>query len=630
MGDWKILTTAGTVVDIEATYNVKVQQAYGVGMPPMRNVITPYGLSDGGKFQRSIALPREFTLECIAPFTTSTTKANHHTAKKNLIELVKRDRQATEGPVTIRYTGATTDVQISAYYVSGLEGGEVTGNVEKFSMQMVAPDPFWRETSTGGTALTPGTAITANHAIRSTGAGVWANFGTGGGTATNYVNAIAEDADNIYIGGLFETWNGGTVNNVVRYDKVGGTYHPLNAGGTVGVGGTATASAGTVNTLAIDSGGTVYIGGDFGRAGDAAIKGITNYHETGDAFTDLGVAVLETFNAIVIDSTDDAWFGSNDNALKHWDGSTITTIDTANYCYSLSINASDVITLGGDWTSSRPGSVTSDHLAQYDINAGTWNTMASAAGIVGSLAAGSDGITVYAGARSSATAGAIQKWTGTGLETLGSINVLGGGTQTFIYGLAYDPDTNRLYAGGDFLSIDGDTGLNLVAYYDFATGGWNDIEVDLQSSISEMKAISYYSAGTSVVFGYENTGGAPSVTIPKSTAVSNTGTASATPTITMLGPGVVTKITNTTTGAKLEFSGLTLATGETMTINLTPGAKTISTTLRSSLMNLLTSDSNLSTFDLLPGSNSISLQTANTIGGTITWYDTHWSIYGAQ
>ena len=50
MGDWKILTTAGTVVDIEATYNVKVQQAYGVGMPPMRNVITPYGLSDGGKF----------------------------------------------------------------------------------------------------------------------------------------------------------------------------------------------------------------------------------------------------------------------------------------------------------------------------------------------------------------------------------------------------------------------------------------------------------------------------------------------------------------------------------------------------------------------------------------------------
>ena len=114
MGNWKILTTAGTVVDIEATYNIKVQQAYGVGMPPMRNVITPYGLTDGGKFQRSIAPPREFTLECIVPFTASTTLAAHHTAKKSLIELVKRDRQTTEGPVTIRYTGATADVQIKA------------------------------------------------------------------------------------------------------------------------------------------------------------------------------------------------------------------------------------------------------------------------------------------------------------------------------------------------------------------------------------------------------------------------------------------------------------------------------------------------------------------------------------
>ena len=33
---------------------------------------------------------------------------------------------------------------------------------------------------------------------------------------------------------------------------------------------------------------------------------------------------------------------------------------------------------------------------------------------------------------------------------------------------------------------------------------------------------------------------------------------------------------------------------------------------------------------LTVASNTISLQTAATIGGTITWYDTHWSIYGAQ
>jgi len=334
---------------------------------------------------------------------------------------------------------------------------------------------------------------------------------------------------------------------------------------------------------------------------------------------------------MVVDSSDDCWFGASNDTLLHYDGSTITTVDSENDVRSMAIDSAGVITVGGDWsgTSNNPGSVPVRYIGQYDTVAETWGTLSDAAGPVFSLAVKGDNSTVYVGASAGAGAGAIQTWTGTGFETLGVVDTLGGTVQN-VNSMAYDADNNRLYVGGNFESLEGNTGLKYVAYYDFTTGQWNDIEVDLQSQISELKAISYYSPDTSVVFGYENTAGVPSITIPQNTAVSNTGTATANPSITMAGPGAVTKITNVTTGAKIEFSGLTLASGETMTIDLSPGAKSISTTLRSSLLNLLTSDSNLSTFSLLPGSNTISLQTATTISGTISWYDTHWSIYGAQ
>lgn len=625
MGNWHIKDTGGTAHDIEDEYGAKVKQEFGVGMPPVRNVVTTYGLTDGGKFQRSIALPREFTLECIVPFGTPVTQANHFSAKKNLIELIKRDRQATEGPVTLRYTGNGGTVEIDAFYQSGLEGGQVTGNTEQFSMQFIAPDPYFKETTQNDTALTPGTALSANHAIRSTGAGSWAAFGTGGGTTTNYVNAIAEDADNIYLGGVFTTWDGSTVNNIVRYDKDNETFHALGSGGTVGV-------AGTVNTMDIDSGGTVYIGGNFPSAGTVTLNDFTRYHETSDSFEDLGMGASTEVRAISVASDDEVWFCNDGNALLHWDGSTINTVDSENNARSLIVTGGNVVVIGGDWKDgvSTPGGLTSEYLVQYDINTATWSNMNGARGPVYALADGGDDTTLYASSinNNDANGGAIYKWTGTELETLGTTPDTGS-TINGCRALAYDPNTNRLYAGGDQTAINGDTDFSLVAYYDFATGTWNDVEVDLQNQVSELKAINYYSPDTSVVFGYENTSGAASVTIPQSTAVSNTGTASANPTITLAGPGDVYKIENTTIDKKLEFSGLTLASGETLTIDLSPGAKSMSTTLRSSVIGLLTSSSDLATFDLLPGSNTINLQTDSTVSGTISWYDTHWSIYGA-
>lgn len=150
MGYWKIVNTGGTAIDIEVSYSIRVLQAVGAGMPPINNVITAYGLTDGGLFQRSIAQPRELILQCL---TKTDTGATFHTARQNLIDLIKRDRQATEGPVKIRYVFGASTFEIEGYYSGGLELNPVNKTYENFNLQFICPDPFWHEITTNTTAL---------------------------------------------------------------------------------------------------------------------------------------------------------------------------------------------------------------------------------------------------------------------------------------------------------------------------------------------------------------------------------------------------------------------------------------------------------------------------------------------
>lgn len=150
MGFWKILNTAGTAVDIETTHAIRVLFGIGVGMPAVQNTITKYGLIDGGKFQRSIVPPRELILQCI---TLTHTQATFHDGRQGLIDLVKRDRQAAEGPVKIRYVVGASTFEIEGYYSGGLEMGAIKKTYENFNIQFICEDPFWHEITTNTTAL---------------------------------------------------------------------------------------------------------------------------------------------------------------------------------------------------------------------------------------------------------------------------------------------------------------------------------------------------------------------------------------------------------------------------------------------------------------------------------------------
>jgi hypothetical protein len=108
-------------------------------------------------------------------------------------------------------------------------------------------------------------------------------------------------------------------------------------------------------------------------------------------------------------------------------------------------------------------------------------------------------------------------------------------------------------------------------------------------------------------FWREITTNTTALNINSTTAITNTGTAEAFPVFTFVGTGNITQISNNTTGKVLNFTGLSVTTGETVTIDLSPGVKTVSSTVRGNLLSNVASGSSLSTFSLLVGPNTISV-----------------------
>jgi hypothetical protein len=79
------------------------------------------------------------------------------------------------------------------------------------------------------------------------------------------------------------------------------------------------------------------------------------------------------------------------------------------------------------------------------------------------------------------------------------------------------------------------------------------------------------------------------------------------PTIYVTGAAASLKITNTTTGDKIDFGSNTIGTGVTYTIDTRYGYKTIVDGAGANQLSKLTNDSNLATWRLVPGDNSINV-----------------------
>lgn len=152
--------------------------------------------------------------------------------------------------------------------------------------------------------------------------------------------------------------------------------------------------------------------------------------------------------------------------------------------------------------------------------------------------------------------------------------------------------------------------------------GSNDIEGFYQKVAITLIAVEptwYNPAGVAITYGVAAGGGNFSIPLPipwpvgssvidETKTINNLGTWLSYPVIRLVGPLTNPVITNLTTGDKLDFTGLVLASAEERVIDLSYGQKTVVDEDGNNAINDLTNDSDLTTFVLLPGGNDIAVE----------------------
>ncbi len=220
-----------------------------------------------------------------------------------------------------------------------------------------------------------------------------ATFDAGGAGFDGRVNTLALDgAGNIFVGGAFTTYQAGAANDIAKMDTTNGTLNTTFDAGGAGFNG-------AVNTLALDGGGNIFVGGAFttykaGSANDIAKMDTTNgtLNATFDAS---GTGFNGAVKAAAIDTGGNIYIGGAFTAYRAGTANHIAKMDTTNGTLDATFDPSGTgftgttvnnivldgagnLYAGGSFTAYRSGTAWS--VAKMDTTNGTLNTMFDAGG----------------------------------------------------------------------------------------------------------------------------------------------------------------------------------------------------------------------------------------------------------
>ncbi len=621
----------GRVRDLWDDYAIAVTAFQGAGMPEVAANVLDQALLPGNLFQSSKVRARTFSLIC--EFSPTSLSA-YHSNRRALLNAIKSDLVSPEQPVRLRYSGGMRTVEIAAYYLGGLEGDVIGGQLERAPVRFLACDPFWYELGEQAAALNTGQTINNANGILQRLSGTWGALGTGVDNGGMRAVAIGPDGM-LYAGGSF-TQMGGVANTsrVAKWD--GSTWTALGAG----------AADNTVLALTVGADGTVYAGGSFTQMGGVAnTSRIAKWN--GSAWSALGTGAADGTVYALLFGQDGILYATggftqmggvaNTLDIAKWNGSAwsamTTGLSAVGYC--LARAADGGIYVGGDFATA--GGVTVNSIAKWSGSAwsalGAGVTKAIPPGSVRGIATTLDG-TLYVGGDIT-TAGAvtvadIARWNGTAWEALGA--GLGG----VPYGLAVGLD-GLLWAVGAFTSAGGLTLADRLATWNGTQ--WAQVDVDLPGTPNTY-AVAVEQENLNlppgqigplrVVVGYDTTGSATGAQL---TTVTNTGSRTTYPKIVIKRAGgtlaQATWLRNETTEQVLYLS-YDLLDGETITIDLTPGQKRIRSDYFGDVLGRTALPfSDFASFGLAPGSNDLTLYLITTGAPVITCYAVssipHWS-----
>lgn len=172
----------------------------------------------------------------------------------------------------------------------------------------------------------------------------------------------------------------------------------------------------------------------------------------------------------------------------------------------------------------------------------------------------------------------------------------------------YATNGGTLYIGG-YKPV-GTTGPDLLHVLN--RGVWQPLDIDLPGVPTVAEVIQ--NANGDVTVAFQSNGTAQSAV----TAVNNSGSDIAYPTVTFTGPGQLYQLRNYTTNDVINFDNLVLNTGETATLTLSQGGVLFESNFRGSLLGYIGPGSNPASWNLAVGSNNVSsFMTSTTANSSI-------------
>ncbi len=404
----------------------------------------------------------------------------------------------------------------------------------------------------------------------------WSPLGAGTGEyANDEVYALAVGTDGcIYAGGFFTEIDGVAANRVAKWDPEMSQWSALGAG-----------VDNNVRAMTVGPDGCLYVGGDFVNSGGLTVNHVAKWDPATSQWSALGAGM-------------------------------------DNWVFALTFGPDGCLYMGGG---------TVDSLVQkWNPATSQWSTLGadSGNGTIFALTFGPDGSLYVAGTSTkvgSLTINRVARWNGSQWSALGV------GMDGDVYSLLCTPD-GLLYAGGRFTSAGGQTISDRVAVWNGSS--WAPLDIDLPGS-PWVYALAMH--GNDLYIGFDTEGTAITSGVAyATTVVNNLSTTRAYPRFVISRSGgtsaTLESIKNLSTNQKLLFN-YALADGEKVVIDLTPGHKTITSSVLGNAIGKLLPGCDFATWALEPGEQKIALYVSTTgdptIAAIMQWNDAFLTAVGA-
>lgn len=653
MGDWKIVVS-GSVKDLETDYGFRVQSSLGAGMPSISNISSDYGLLDGALFQRQRADIRTFTL---VGTLKGTSVSNLHGKRRALIDAIKPDRSASQQPVVLQYTGSGSTLQASCFYDGGLELGQTMARLEPdIALRFVQFNPLWTLDSSCVSNIPNFSNTYFTGVMVQSGYDKWRSLGPSNASFNGDVFDIEQYKTDYYITGCFNNIGGSTYKGIVRLS--GSTYSAVDGGLD-----NTYSSGSPIGRKLLVANDKLYVFGKFNVAGSITACCITAFNGTtweNVGTGGCGIIVGATNNTVmdVVQGPDNKLYISghfdavngttacaiarlNNNAWESvGSGINTTTFIAGNFPYirRMVFGLDNKLYVVGAFDKFSASTVTACYMAVW--SGSVWNSVpTNACGVSGRMYHAEmlpSGEIYFSG--SAITTGiitgpqAVLKYNGTQLTNPFSSTT--GSLTGFIE--AVDYYNNSMYIAGQITGIGDNVLTGISGNFNWArykNNTWMYPTHLTNNSTQSTKNTKIINGSLLWLSTVQINGNRPQTM--SSTTVTNSGTAKTYPILSASGPGTLVCLNNATTNQSIEFD-VQVASGEVITLDLTPGKKTFESSYHGNIISKILPGSDLVDFHLTPGANNITFffpitaspTTGASRNSTLTFTPRFWSIDG--